>query len=74
MMFSPLKLNLGCGRDWMGDGVLNIDRDHLHAPERMHYYRADAEDLDHYIEPASVGEIWAKGILEDFETYEVIVP
>jgi len=64
-MFPALKLNLGCGGDWMGNGVLNLDRDHLRAPEGMRYYRADAEDLAHYIETASADEIWAKNLLEE---------
>lgn len=62
-MGPSLTLNLGCRAQWMANEALNLDRAHLDPPEGIRYYRADPEELDHYLEPGCASEIWARGTL-----------
>ncbi len=60
-----LRLNLGCGEDWM-PGAINIDARHLIPPEGVTFLRADVAELSNYFEDGCAGEIWAKDVLEHF--------
>ncbi|MFB3816142.1 MAG: methyltransferase domain-containing protein [Candidatus Methylomirabilales bacterium] len=60
----PLRLNLGCGADWMGGGVVNMDCRNLLPPDGMTFLRADVADLRDMFADGAAAEIWAKDVLE----------
>jgi predicted SAM-dependent methyltransferase len=59
-----LRLNLGCGDDWMFDGVVNIDCRNLLPPDGATFLRADIADLGDMFADGCAAEIWAKDVLE----------
>lgn len=61
-----LTLNLGCGTDWMGGGVVNVDCRNLLPPEEVTFLRADIADLSDMFADGCAAEIWAKDVLEHF--------
>lgn len=61
-----LRLNLGCGDDWMFAGVVNADCRNLLPPEDAVFLRADISDLSDMFADACATEIWAKDVLEHF--------
>jgi predicted SAM-dependent methyltransferase len=66
-----IKLNLGCGNDWMHGPVVNVDCRNLLPPDdSISFLRADLTDLAHYLEPECADEIWAKDVLEHFPQTE----
>lgn len=64
--FPPLRLNLGCGGDWMADAVINIDCRNLIPPGDETWLRADVSDLSDMFEDGAIVEIWAYDVLEHF--------
>jgi predicted SAM-dependent methyltransferase len=62
----PLRLNLGCGGDWMDSGIINIDCRNLLPPDGITFLRADVSDLSDMFADGHVVEIWAKDVLEHF--------
>jgi predicted SAM-dependent methyltransferase len=63
---TPLRLNLGCGTDWAGGGVVNIDCRNLVPPDGITFLRADVADLSGMFREGCAAEIWAKDVLEHF--------
>lgn len=63
---SVMRLNLGCGDDWMGAGIVNVDCRNLVPPDGMTFLRADIADLAEMFADGVASEIWAKDVLEHF--------
>ncbi len=64
--FPPLKLNLGCGIDFLPRGVINVDCRNLIPPDGAIFLRADVADLADYFEDGCADEVWAHDVLEHF--------
>jgi predicted SAM-dependent methyltransferase len=61
-----IRLNLGCGNDWMNGGIVNIDTRNLIPPDGQTFLRADVADLRDMFQAGAAAEIWAKDVLEHF--------
>lgn len=61
-----IRLNLGCGGDWKGDHVINIDCRNLIPPGGETFLRADISDLADMFQDGAAAEIWAKDVIEHF--------
>ena len=66
-----LRLHLGCGDDWMFDGVVNIDCRNLLPPDGATFLRADIADLGDMFADGCAAEIWAKDVLEHFPQAQI---
>lgn len=62
----PIRLNLGCGGDWMGNDVINVDCRNLIPPGDETFLRADVSDLSDMFQDGAAVEIWASDVLEHF--------
>jgi predicted O-methyltransferase YrrM len=62
----PIRLNLGSGGDWMGNGIINIDSRNLVPPDDVTYLRADVSDLSDMFKDGAALEIWVNDVLEHF--------
>jgi predicted SAM-dependent methyltransferase len=65
-----LRINLGCGEDWKGDGVINFDWRNLTPPPGIIFLRGDVINVEDYFEWESAEEVWALEILEHFGQHE----
>lgn len=62
----PIRLNLGCGSNWMSEEIINIDCRNLLPPEDKTYLRADIADLSDMFKDGAATEVWAYDVLEHF--------
>jgi len=61
-----LKLNLGCGNDWMFMGTINVDCRNLIPPEGTVFVRNDITDLSNLFQDGCADELWTKDVIEHF--------
>lgn len=61
-----IRINLGCGNDWMNSGIVNVDCRNLIPPDGQTFLRADVADLRDMFQAGAAAEIWAKDVLEHF--------